>query len=128
MAELIKAYPTQNLQNRTFETYFGAFRDYLLADEDVTAFFDITELEYPGDEHWHTTTCGFRLIPKNVTNEAHGTKESSEAEKIAAEQSIFAAQQKTSVSSGTSDDQRKPFSETTDDGQVKSHFGTGEAY
>ena len=67
------------------------------------------------------------VIPQNVSNQGHGQKEKSEAEKIAAEQTVFAAQQK-SVSSGTSQDDRKPFSETTDDGQVKSHFGTGEAY
>lgn len=67
-------------------------------------------------------------IPKNVTNEGHAEKERTEADKIAAEQSVFAAQQKTAVSSSTFDESRKPFAETTDDGQVKSHFGSGAAY
>lgn len=73
LAELIKAYPTQGLQTRTFETYFGAIRDYLLADEDVTAVFDISELEYKGqDAAWSDEsagTRGFRLIPKNISND-----------------------------------------------------------
>ena len=33
-----------------------------------------------------------------------------------------------SVSSGDSSSSQSQYSETTDDGQVKSHFGTGAAY
>ena len=63
-------------------------------------------------------------IPSNVTNTAHAdTSVNNEMEKIAAEQSEFAARQ-TSVSSGTANDENiQPFFETTDDGQVKSRFG-----
>ena len=62
-------------------------------------------------------------IPANVTNTAHADESmSSETAKIAAEQSEFAARQ-SSVSSGTASDENiKPFFETTDDGQVKSRF------
>ena len=62
-------------------------------------------------------------IPENVTNTAHADEsQSSEAAKIAAEQSEFAARQ-SSVSSGSASDENiKPFFETTDDGQVKSRF------
>lgn len=69
----------------------------------------------------------------DVSNESYGVApQASESEKIAAEQTAFAAQQ--SVSSTESAVSREPevpqtpYSETTDDGQVKSHFGSGEAY
>ena len=63
-------------------------------------------------------------IPENVTNTAHAdTSVNTEAARIAAAQSEFAARE-TSVSSGTANDENiKPFFETTDDGQVKSRFG-----
>lgn len=63
-------------------------------------------------------------IPSNVTNTAHAdTSANTEMEKLAAEQSEFAARQ-TAVSSGTANDENiQPFFETTDDGQVKSRFG-----
>ena len=55
-------------------------------------------------------------IPANVTNDAHAVpSENAESARIAQEQSAFAAQQ-------------APFSETSDDGQVRSHFGDGAAY
>lgn len=57
-------------------------------------------------------------IPANVTNESSGVSvENTEESKIAAEQSAFAAKV-----------EQEPYSETTDDGQVKSHFGNGAAY
>ena len=62
-------------------------------------------------------------IPTNVVNDAHAdTSANTEEAKIAAEQSAFAA----SMDNAPVED--KPYSETTDDGQVKSHFGNGEAY
>ncbi|HBG66726.1 MAG TPA: hypothetical protein DDW78_09680 [Treponema sp.] len=68
------------------------------------------------------------VIPANVTNESLGLQgtENSESAKLSAEQSAFAAQQ-AKVSSGESSNE-SPFSETTDDGQVKSHFGSGATY
>ena len=67
-------------------------------------------------------------IPANVTNNAHAdTSVNTEAAKIAAAQSEFAARE-TSISSGTANDENiKPFFETTDDGQVKSRFGVTNA-
>ncbi|MBQ2314155.1 MAG: DbpA RNA binding domain-containing protein [Treponema sp.] len=67
-------------------------------------------------------------IPSSVTNESRGVQmpENTEAAKLSEEQSAFAAQQAKSSSGETSSD--NPFSETTDDGQVKSHFGSGAAY
>lgn len=70
-------------------------------------------------------------IPSNVSNEGHSDNSVNlEEEKIAAEQKAFAAQQKASSSSDLANEKEivKPFSETTDDGQVKSHFGDGAAY
>ncbi len=62
-------------------------------------------------------------IPANVVNDSHADMSANTEEaKIAAEQSAFAA----SMDNAPVDD--KPYSETTDDGQVKSHFGNGEAY
>ncbi|MCR5762419.1 MAG: DbpA RNA binding domain-containing protein [Treponema sp.] len=66
-------------------------------------------------------------IPENVTNESHGVVDTSESAKISEAQTAF-AQQQTKISSGESGTDQKPYSETTDDGQVKSHFGTGAAY
>lgn len=59
-------------------------------------------------------------IPANVTNESSGiveTSAASEEAKIAQAQSAYAKAV-----------EEKPYSETTDDGQVKSHFGDGAAY
>ncbi len=70
-------------------------------------------------------------IPSNVSNEGHSDNSVNlEEEKIAAEQKAFAAEQKASSSSDLESEKEiiKPFSETTDDGQVKSHFGDGAAY
>ncbi|MGN0729706.1 DbpA RNA binding domain-containing protein [Treponema sp.] len=62
-------------------------------------------------------------IPSNVVNDTHGDfSANTEEAKIAAEQTAFAA----TMSSAPIED--KPYSETTDDGQVKSHFGSGDAY
>ncbi len=66
-------------------------------------------------------------IPENVTNESHGVVDTSETAKIFEAQAAF-AQQQTKISSGESGIGQKPYSETTDDGQVKSHFGSGAAY
>ncbi len=66
-------------------------------------------------------------IPENVTNESHGLADTSETAKISEAQTAF-AQQQTKISSGESGVGQKPYSETTDDGQVKSHFGSGAAY
>lgn len=64
MAEYIKVYPTAGLTERTMETYWNAFRDYLLADEDVSAQFDISECYQVGNNHF-----GFKIIPKNIGND-----------------------------------------------------------
>lgn len=65
------------------------------------------------------------LIPENVTNTAHADEsQSSESAKIAAEQSEFAARQSSVSSGNASDENIKPFFETTDDGQVKSRFNS----
>lgn len=69
-------------------------------------------------------------IPTNISNEGHAVDSSinSEEAKIAAEQATFAAQAMSSSSADIKTEEIKPFSETTDDGQVKSHFGNGDAY
>ena len=77
-------------------------------------------------------------IPSDVSNEGHSTfsSESSEAAKIASAQSEFAAKQTFDYAqqepvrsfSESKIEETKQFSETTDDGQVKSHFGSGAAY
>lgn len=55
-------------------------------------------------------------IPANVSNVSNGSlSETTESDRIASEQAAFAQNQ-------------APYSETTDDGQVKSHFGDGAAY
>ncbi|MCR5217927.1 DbpA RNA binding domain-containing protein [Treponema sp.] len=65
-------------------------------------------------------------IPSNVTNAVHGTvSESAEADKIAAEQTAFAASM---ASTPVVETPVEPYAETADDGQVKSHFGDGAAY
>ncbi len=60
-------------------------------------------------------------IPENVTNDTYGVKTDSESDRIAKEQMAFAATQSSMADI-------KPYAETTDDGQVKSHFGDGAAY
>lgn len=73
----------------------------------------------------YSETAAEEKIPENVTNFGHGTvSESSESDKIAAEQTAFAA----SMASAPVEEPVAPYSETTDDGQVKSHFGDGAAY
>ena len=77
-------------------------------------------------------------IPSDVSNEGHSTfgSENSEAAKIASAQSEFAAKQTFDYAqqepvrsfSESKIEETKQFSETTDDGQVKSHFGSGAAY
>ena len=67
-------------------------------------------------------------IPANVTNEAHAdTSVNVEEENIVREQAFF-AQSQSSSSADVKTEEVSPFSETTDDGQVKSHFGDGAAY
>ena len=62
-------------------------------------------------------------IPSDVRNDAHASHtESTEEAQIAAEQRAYAAQQK-----AASEKPAEPFTETTDDGQVKSHFGSGDS-
>ena len=61
-------------------------------------------------------------IPETVTNDSFGVAEASEEDKIAKEQMAFAASQTAAPA------EEQPYSETTDDGQVKSHFGNGAAY
>lgn len=81
------------------------------------------EQPYAADSAGQPATAADDAIPAHVTNDAHAeTLENAEEAKIAAEQSAFAA----SMDSSPAED--KPFSETTDDGQVKSHFGDGAAY
>lgn len=71
-----------------------------------------------------TETITEERIPSNVTNESYGVStENTEEKKIAEEQATFAQAMSSSVASD-----EKPYSETTDDGQVKSHFGDGAAY
>ena len=77
-------------------------------------------------------------IPSDVSNEGHSTfgSENSETAKIASAQSEFAAKQTFDYAqqepvrsfSESKIEETKQFSETTDDGQVKSHFGSGAAY
>lgn len=69
----------------------------------------------------------YEKIPDNVSNESHGIVEHSETDKIKEEQAVFASQQ-AKISSSDTTTVDTPYSETTDDGQVKSHFGTGAAY
>ena len=72
------------------------------------------------------------VIPESVTNEAHANvTEGLEQQKIAAEQSAFAASQSEAVEPVAAEPvavSAAPYAETTDDGQVKSHFGDGAAY
>ena len=74
------------------------------------------------------------VIPANVSNEGHAS-EITEESKIASQQSAFAAEMAASPSEEVSveskpyvEEEKAPYSETTDDGQVKSHFGDGAAY
>lgn len=79
-----------------------------------------------GEELQADFTEAEEKIPENVTNTAVGNvSESLEADKIAAEQTAFAASM---AGSATVETPLAPYSETTDDGQVKSHFGDGAAY
>ena len=69
MAELIKAYPTRGLADRTPENYWNAFRNYLLADEDVSAKFDISEFYDVVPAAGSTgAAVGFKMSPKNIGN------------------------------------------------------------
>lgn len=71
-----------------------------------------------------TAEIAEETVPQNVSNESHGISETTETAKIAAEQTAFAAEMtKTEEAQPVA-----PYSETTDDGQVKSHFGDGAAY
>lgn len=66
-------------------------------------------------------------IPAGVTNDAHAdTSVNTEAVKLAEEQNAFAAAQSSAAHEET--ESAPQFSETSDDGQVKSHFGDGAAY
>jgi hypothetical protein len=63
-------------------------------------------------------------IPAGVSNDSHSVHTESNTEaQIAAEQKAYAAEQK-AASDVTS---QQPFAETSDDGQVKSHFSSGDA-
>lgn len=62
----------------------------------------------------------------NATVASHGSEAKAGAEQKPSAETASASQPVTSTSSVASFD--KPFSETTDDGQVKSHFGNGAAY
>ncbi len=76
-------------------------------------------------------------IPASVSNESYGVSVVSEESKIADAQSEFAAQQQAEPADSAPVEaapkevpvsELQPYSETTDDGQVKSHFGNGAAY
>ncbi len=63
-------------------------------------------------------------IPENVSNLGHAdTSVNAEEVKLQSEQAAFAKAMSSSEAS-----EEKPYSETADDGQVKSHFGDGAAY
>jgi hypothetical protein len=65
-------------------------------------------------------------IPADVRNDSHAVHtESNEEAQIAAAQSAFAAQQKAAAAKPA--EPQTPFTETTDDGQVKSHFSSGDS-
>lgn len=65
-------------------------------------------------------------IPENVRNDSHSVHtESSEEAQIAAEQKAFAAQQSAPKPADVA--AQTPFSETADDGQVKSHFSSTDS-
>ena len=67
-------------------------------------------------------------IPAGVTNEGHAIpSETIEADRIAQAQTSF-ARREASISTGTADTSVAQFSQVSDDGQVTSHFGTGDAY
>ncbi len=71
-----------------------------------------------------STSIAEDKIPENVTNNAHSDNSiNTEEAKIAAEQTAFAA----SMNNAPVEEDRT-YSETTDDGQVKSHFGNGATY
>ncbi len=68
-------------------------------------------------------------IPENVTNESHAVNtENVEEKNIAEAQSAFAEAQSSSYVAPVAEEVVAPFSETSDDGQVRSHFGDGAAY
>jgi hypothetical protein len=79
----------------------------------------------PAENSFHENQNAEEKIPENVTNDAHAdTSVNVEEQKIIAEQKDFASSM--NVSAPAAED--KPYSETTDDGQVKSHFGNGASY
>lgn len=84
------------------------------------------------EEETSASSSADSSIPENVSNVSHGVVDMSETSKIEEEQTAFAQQQaavqQVKVSSGESGVDLQPYSETADDGQVKSHFGTGAAY
>ena len=71
------------------------------------------------EEGENTADAQDEVIPANVSNEGHAdTSVNTEAAKIAAEQSAFAA----SMDNAPAPVEEKTYFETTEDGQVKSHF------
>ena len=67
-------------------------------------------------------------IPAGISNTGHADNYVNNEEKaLQDEQLAFARSQVSSTSEGAVNEE-KQFSETTDDGQVKSHFGNGAAY
>lgn len=65
-------------------------------------------------------------IPSYVSNESTSiTPTKTEEEKVAAEQKAFAERQ--SATSTSTESTEAPYSTTTDDGQVRSHFGSGDS-
>ena len=79
------------------------------------------------EEGENTVDAQDEVIPANVSNEGHAdTSVNTEAAKIAAEQSAFAASMDNAPAEEPKAEpapvEEKTYFETTDDGQVKSHF------
>lgn len=79
------------------------------------------------EEGENTADAQDEVIPANVSNEGHAdTSVNTEAAKIAAEQSAFAASMDNAPAEEPKADpapvEEKTYFETTEDGQVKSHF------
>lgn len=84
---------------------------------------DEDEAEESSAEEKTTVTETADKIPENVTNESHAVNtESAVTDSIAAEQKAFAASQSAAEEKPVDIASEKPFTETTDDGQIKSHF------
>lgn len=108
--KVIAALNNYDYRGRKISVSYSKFRD----DEEKPSF--AAESESPANSD---PAINNDPIPSNVTNESSGiaVTEGSEEEKIAKAQSEYAKAA-----------QEKPYAETADDGQVKSHFGDGAPY